>query len=519
MPVLFLKALECHRPHGVIPDVNVRISVSVDGGKEGVVKMGTMSARERKILGNSVQFLQRVKLRLLFRVDNQIGHSHTLTKETLPHKLNGRRGFHRGKRQFQGSSEKAGADYFLWYEVVPDGMTPAQFHRSALLPSISLRQFLGRTGRGVMTPHESTELRAKAIYRCSEVISVRDIISLHRRQDDETGDTVSLRLWIARHCNIWGEESVIPIEQLPVGPHYTLLPSVPNWRPVKDEQSRVQAGFATQSLLSHGDNLPTHMSRDWTFSIFPSPAFSYMLAYTPKTTSVSNEHSTDASAELSMVPKSHNEWETGSMPIEWRPEEGEYLTIFGRHIFDLGHLPMTTEIHPTHTIVREFTKGEKNFAIIGMGFSGGFPGVNAGELEARWKAEFGGFLDGLNVRNRRCWATNLKKHPLKIKLFPPDPPPKPTSTLGHKIDYWKLIRVKNSEIDNFLNHCKSTAEVGPRHQTFAEWFPDGLESRPVDCEPILVSRGDHFDLTIDLSRADDIPVAYQAMVQCFWKDG
>jgi hypothetical protein len=82
------------------------------------------------------------------------------------------------------------------------------------------------------------------------------------------------------------------------------------------------------------------------------------------------------------------------MPKEWRPEPGEYVTVWGRLIFDLGHLPMKTEIHPVHSIVREFTitsDGEKKFnrAIIGMGFSRGFPGSTqaqlADELKRRWE--------------------------------------------------------------------------------------------------------------------------------------
>ncbi len=457
MPDLILKVLECERPGGLfhedgllaklkltflqgIFDVNVTLHVSVDGGQDkSEIEFGTLTFRDRKFINRLIKFKESVQLRLTFRVDKQIGNTITLTKDTLPHLADGKRGFHRGKKELETSHK---AKYYLWYEVVPDGMSPADFHRRALASPISLRRFLGRTGPGAMTskeheaififPADKNDTSPIETYRCSEVISLRDTFSLHRTQDGEKSDAVFLRKWIARHCNIWGEESVIPIEQLPgaVTPLPNLL-TVPNWRPVKDESSCVLGGFCTGRRFAGEDNPATHMSRDFTFNIIPSPAFSYLLAYTAKTKGVTNP--IDEDAEKSILPLSHNEWESGSMPRDWRPRRGEYVTIFGRHIFDLGHLTMTTEIHPPHTIVREVTFGNINRIIVGMGFSGGFPGSvkaeSGDELEARWNAEFGGYLEGLDVRHRRCWPTNLKKHPLKIKLFPPVPRPSQTAKL------------------------------------------------------------------------------------------
>jgi hypothetical protein len=522
MPLLIMKALECERPHSLTSDLFVKLVASIDGESSSEVDVGKVTFRERTVLNKHLPFAHHIEIKLeVSGFDIKIGDPLRIITNNLPHmpKL-GLLGFHRGQKLFK----EAAAHYTLWYEVIPDGMSAIEFHSGKLLSTISLRAVLGRTGRGALTVAEHNtllnELFREAHYRCSEVISVKDIFTLHRHQDGEKGHTNSLRKWIAQHCNIWGEESVMPLQQLPDAP---LPGALPQWRPINDERSYVLAGFVSRSKFADEDNPAVHMSRDWIFNLMPSPAFSYMLAYTAKTKSVAGP--ANPAVEATIVPLSHNEWESGSIPVDWRPVNGEYVTIWGRHVFDLGHMPVTTEIHPPHTIVRERTlaNGKVNRVIIGMGFSGGFPGsVKAelgGELDARWNNEFGGFLEHLSLRNRRCWPTNVKKHPLQIKLFPPIPRPSPSASLQSLDRDWKIITIRNRTINDFLKRCGAGGSEGEKMEhTFAEWFPDGLEIRPVAFAPRLTDRRDYLDLEIDLSLAQDLPVAYWAQIDYGWRE-
>jgi hypothetical protein len=208
---------------------------------------------------------------------------------------------------------------------------------------------------------------------------------------------------------------------------------------------------------------------------------------------------------------------------------GEYVTVWGRLIFDLGHLPLKTEIHPVHSIVREFTvtsdgeKEEFNRAIIGMGFSGGFPGTTQAqfgdELKRRWELEFGGYIPGLTGFNRRCWPTNLKKHTPHKKLFPRRARRNRNEVLRERVNDYKLIFIKQSRINEFLKECTGKALVMPDivNRNFKDWFPDSMEEKPSPLgKPGLISRGDYFDLIVDLGNPQDIPVAYYAEIDMGW---
>lgn len=539
MPVLFFKALECEVPSLEL-DTNVRLKIKVDGKEKNDIKLGSFTHRDRKRLSNTIEFAEKIEIDL--KADSlKIGETLVVRTNELPHSHNNKPGWHRAAQDFKGKPSGAKSkvikkiinflkkhflgQYKLWFEVIPVNTEAADFHNTFLLPEIRLREIFGRTGRGVFTAEEQSAAASipfeegvtRKVYRCRETISIRDAVNLHKKQNRNKEPAGSLRRWIRQHANPWGEESVIPLAQLPGGVNPSALLSNPNWIPVMDERSCVLSGLVTDSRFAGEDNPATHMSRDWIFNTIPSPVYNYMLAYTAKTKKIT------VNSGNVLVPLSHNEWESGSMPVEWRPMKGEFVTITGRHIFDMGHMPVTTEVHPPHTIIREFTEDNTNHAIVGMGFSGGFPGsVKAelsGELDARWNNEFGGFLPGLSLRNRRCWATNLKKHKLKFKLFPPDARPHSFSVLekDNAIKSWRIIIIQENQVNDFLASCGAGGIEGEQKKhAFNAWFFPGLQMNPLLFKPKITVEDSWLDVEIDLSAVDGIPVAYMAELTCEW---
>jgi hypothetical protein len=515
MPVLILKALDCERTHSLSKDF-IRLEVDPDLG--GSTKIpGQIGIRSRqRFTGNDFHFAfdEEVTVKLFTAGTIKLGSTLRLSVFHLLDNFGVHfppRGLHRGKKEFK----EAAAEYQLWFEVVPDGVASASFHRAAIPERLSLAQFLSRTGQGAVLLPFFKEVTGERHYDAHEALSLRRIFAVHAEQDEGRSQGQSLRRWIEQHCNPWGEESVIPIEHLPTGPHPVDLLSVPNYRPVHSEASVTCAGFVARSEFSDSDLFAVHMSKDWIFDLIPSPQFNYLLAYTAKTRDT---------ATGVRVPRMHCEWESGSMPLEWRPEKGDFVTIHGRYVFDLAHMPMSTEIHPPHTIVIERTLGQANRTIIGMGLSGGFPGSgfaeDHGELDERWQREFGGFPENLSRRNRRCWATNLKLHTLRHELYPPVPPPSRDARLTARVLCWHLIQVRNSQLNEFLNACKGNLvlQTDEVNQSFAAWFPDGLVDEPVGIKPRLFDRGRFIEVEVDLALSEDIPVAFLAEIECAWEE-
>jgi hypothetical protein len=114
-------------------------------------------------------------------------------------------------------------------------------------------------------------------YSSNEATSLREVIALHRHQDDTGGNTNVIQC-IYNHCNAWGEESPIAIGNLPEKGE--LLGVNPNYDPVISELSYVLGGFVTNCEIASIDNPFTHTTRDFNFDILPSPQFNYLLAYT-----------------------------------------------------------------------------------------------------------------------------------------------------------------------------------------------------------------------------------------------
>jgi len=506
MPLLILKALECVATEDTdaTGSDECRLEIARDGAAPSV-RMRTMDGGKRWNLDLHVTFEQTVRIKLW---DEDVVFDDLLGDVTI--------GTQRRLRE-AATFDRDGAEYVLWYEVL-DAVSDTQ------LGSVNVRDMLARLGRGVLSVARYDELIAgQSIYRCSEVISVRDTMRLHAPQDRGKGNTTSLRTWIERHCNPWGDGAVVPLTGLPEGLEAKQVPFNPSWRPLESERSRVAAGFQIFSRSTDTDYPFRHETMDWNWDIILDPAFTYLLAYSAKRVKL---------GDGAQVAYLHNELEQGSLPLQWRPFGGEYVTFFGRHVCDLGHMPMRTEIHPAHTIVREHTTAGPlgaagqlvpvNRAIIGMGLSGGFPH----DVGSRWQNEFGGVPDGISGDTTECWATDLRDHPVRFKLFPPVPRPSSSAVLRSRIVLAETIQVASFDaVDDFLELCQNDDPAdGGEDLGFRVWnrernLPRGFrpEAAAAPLRPRFELRdGRYFEVTVDLRSAASIPVGCYAIVECGW---
>ncbi|MCB0019845.1 MAG: hypothetical protein KDE09_18775, partial [Anaerolineales bacterium] len=392
--------------------IELRLEIRVDGNNQPNRRRDLKPGR-RWILDQALPFNDNVRLTLF---DEDRISDDRLGRVTIGADLVARDRF---------TFEKNDDELILWYEVFPAGLSRVAAQRPA---EISVRQMLGRQGRGSLAAGQHRQLlrafnqkkatnaagapitvrqRAETrLYRSQETISLRDTWRIHASQDGDKGKTQSLKKWIHTHCNPWGEESMIPVATMPraaVGSEI-VTGSIPGWQPVASERSRFLAGFQEFSRRNIEDEPRSHSTLDWNLDLVADPAFMYLHSYTTSRRKLNNGLG---------YPKIHNEWESGSFPLEWRPFWGEYVTIYGRHIYDRGHAPIITEIHPIHTIVRELTSaaplgasGEMvpvNRSVIGMGASGGFT-RNVGN---RWLLETGANPPAGLEDFADCWFTDL----------------------------------------------------------------------------------------------------------------
>ena len=414
MPLVIIKSLDCVVTESTYGADKCRLEISVDG-QDPTKMRRRLNNGDKWILEMPLVFQNDVRINL-WDEDWPDGDDH-LVEVVIGTEF---------KHRAWGNFTLDDASYTLWYEVMDVTTNPVKYHRlpNSDHPEISFRQMLGRFGRGVMPKQFHQKLMTTAIYQCSEVISLRDTFQFHAMQDRGKGSTNSVKTWINRHCNLWGEETVIPIRDTPEGYSKAEIgvDGKSNWKAVESEQSRVVAGFQHYSRRVGSDLFISHETMDWLWDQVVDPAFTYMLDYTAKRKNIMDDRDGDLEKVIQFI---HNEWETGSFPVQWRPFRGEYVTTWGRHVFDVGHAPVYVEMHPAHTLIREHTTAGPlgnggtwvpvNRAIIDMGFSGGFPKY----VGSRWKDEFGEKPDDIWGDTVHCWATNLKKHPLKFRLFPP----------------------------------------------------------------------------------------------------
>ena len=514
MPTVVLKALECESTEDITHSDSCRLEISVDGASP-LVYRHDLNTGERWILGVTLAFQQHVTARLwdedwpdpddfLGRVDISAGLRHRAI----------------------GIFDRDDAKYHLWYEVIASN-TPAD--RAHQIRRWSVRQMLGRAGYGALAaPRHREMIGGESIYRCSEYLSVRDTINFHATQDGGRSAT-SLWTWVNRHCNPWGEGSVIPLSQTPRAYRWhEIAGGAPNWSPVHNERSYCMAGLAHFSRVTREDYPLRHATRDWLWDHVLDPAYLYMVDYTANRLKLSDG---------TQFPISHNEWESGSLPVQWRPFWGEYVSVWGRHVYDVGHVPVHTEMHPPHTVVREHTTAAPlgsngsmvpvNRAVIGIGISGGFPT----QVGSRWRDEFGEALPDWVAAVPvigGCWVTNLKRHPLRYRIFPPVPRPSASAELRARIVLCEYIRVPDfARAAAFLLRCRGDDPAsGGGSLGFRLWdrgrsLPSGFSpvAAPANVRPRLTLRHNaYFDVEVDLSSESQIPLGYYAIVECGWSE-
>lgn len=415
--------------------------------------------------------------------------------------------------------------YHLWYEVLEPASDPQSFFRPHTL---HVRRLLSRSGRGVLAEEQHRKVVGAPLYSASEVVSLRDHMRRHAEQDGGRSGTGSLRTWLLEHCIPWGDRTLLPVDETPeaFNPGDVLSGAEPNWLPVSGERSRRQSGTCLDSRLSHGDNPERHASLDWLVDVALDPAYTYMLNETSKGTDLDGR---------TAYPISHNEWEAASMPLPFRPFPGEHVTFVGRHIFDVGHPPVHTEIHPYHTVVRRHTTAAPigdsgamvpvNRAVVGMSACGGFPG----DTDGRWREETGAAPPAwVTDEVRPCWFTDLRRHPLTFRLLPPVRRPSTDAVLTSRIVLCEVIQVDDGDgLRGFLERCRKNepaqggGELGFRLWNREHGLPHGFppERASGALAPRITARdGRWLDVRVDLRSAPRIPVGYYAIVECGWSE-
>lgn len=390
--------------------------------------------------------------------------------------------------------------------------------------TLNVRAVFERGGRGLLDA--SGPPREELLFRVVETTSVRGRMAKVDAQEPDRAST-SLRRWIRTHCDPSGPDTFT--SQSSLTRDGVTKAALGGWRPVKDERSRMFMGVQRGSYETETDAPHSHETRDWNWLQAPDPPFLYML-----TDHWPSKERSGAEPE----PEIEGEWETGSFPLQWRPFPGEYVSMWGRHVYDLGHLPIHAEIHPAHTILRErATVGTLDGArvpvtraVIGMGLSGGFPGSTVG----RWDLEAGGQPDGVFGDTLDCWVTDLRKHPLVHTLYPPVRRPSSTARIVCDVRLSEVITCGDwRQVDRFLEVCQFDAPAdGGEGLAFRVWsreaqLPRGFPpvASPAHALPTLTPiqrRGEEahgVELRVDLSAyAHEIPVAYYAVVEVGWSE-
>jgi hypothetical protein len=509
MKTITLKTMTCYATEDWVGDDECRLKIYTDGSHAETLERD-MSEGDTWSINKSYQFNNTVEFKLYDEdwpdPDDHLG-TQTVT----------------GVTQSIGNATVSftndDADYDLSFSASVPGAAIGG------IDDISFRKFFARLAPGVMRDNRHRNVvRKNLIYRQDEeIISFRETKTHHALQDDTKSSTVSVRRWIETHCDYFSHDTIITDKA-----DYRNAASVViygNWESVKDHKTRVMSGFGDLSRVTNTDNPVSHETRDWNMNIVPDPTYMYMLG-----TGMKGEGS-----GLDLVPIMHNEWETGSFPSQWRPFWGEYVQLWGRHIWDVGHVPVAAEIHPPHAVVRQHTTAAPlgnsnamvpaNRAVIGMGLSGGFPGHS----DSRWNAEFNGLPGPVWGDTTDSWPTNLKKHPLTFRIYPPVSRPSANAQLRTRIVLARYIRVNNwSEGDDFLELTQyddpafGGVDKGFRDFQDAHGYPAENATGPLRPQFTLGTDASgepaFYDVGIDLSSLSGIPVGYYAILECGWSE-
>lgn len=108
----------------------------------------------------------------------------------------------------------------------------------------------------------------------------------------------------------------------------------PHWATVNDETPVVVEGIVDYSRVTHEDYPFDHITHDSNFGVKVDPTYQPLVQKGP-----GNEQ-----GEMEM------EWETKGFPSDFWPEPGDRVWMMGRYVFDCGHNPLKTEIHPPQAV-------------------------------------------------------------------------------------------------------------------------------------------------------------------------
>ncbi|MEZ0367540.1 MAG: hypothetical protein ACAI44_00480, partial [Candidatus Sericytochromatia bacterium] len=115
---------------------------------------------------------------------------------------------------------------------------------------------------------------------------------------------------------------------------------LPSWVSVAaDDAPQTAEGIVTRSAVTHQDMPTYHTSHDWNFDVKLDKAYHGLYS------EVTRQH---AAMEM--------EWEINFFPPEFWPVAGDRVWMMGRWIFDCGHPPYRTELHPVKAVA--FTRSE-----------------------------------------------------------------------------------------------------------------------------------------------------------------
>jgi hypothetical protein len=93
-------------------------------------------------------------------------------------------------------------------------------------------------------------------------------------------------------------------------------------------------GVITKSFVTSEDSPFDHQSHDWNIMVKLNDPYKVLYA---------EENKKEDQMEM--------EWETKYFPDTFWPELGDKIHVEGRLVYDCGHIPLRTEIHPPHMIV------------------------------------------------------------------------------------------------------------------------------------------------------------------------
>lgn len=116
----------------------------------------------------------------------------------------------------------------------------------------------------------------------------------------------------------------------------TAIPLNPEWAPVVSPQPVLAVGEVRDSHISSSDNFLMHDSHDWNFFLKLEAKYRGL-------------HS-DANKKIEGERVIEIEWESLYFPLAFTPIVGDRALVFGRWVFDCGHPPYRTEIHPPQAV-------------------------------------------------------------------------------------------------------------------------------------------------------------------------